>query len=84
MTTPPNTLKLVAVYALGYALTIVSLLLDIRHGGALFTLIGFVGSIVITTHILYRAARAMAFSPTAVSLQTVPVSVTSGGQRLAA
>lgn len=84
MKTPPNSIKTFAVYALGYAIAIASLLLDIRYGEAIFALVGFVSSLVVTTHLLYRAASAMAFSPTAARLQPVPVSVTSGGQRLAA
>lgn len=84
MKTPPNSLKTFALYALGYALTIASLLLDIRYGGAIFALVGFVSSVVVTTHLLYRAARAMAFSPTAARLQAVPVRMMAGGQRLAA
>ncbi len=84
MTTPPNTLKTFAMYALGYALTIASLLLDIRYGGALFALIGFAGSVVVTSHILYRAARAMAYSPTADRMRTVPVRVTSSDRLMAA
>lgn len=84
MTTPPNTFKTFAMYALGYAITIAALLLDIRYGQAIFALVGFVGSLAVTSHIVYRTARAMAFSPTAARLQTVPVRVTPGGQPLAA
>jgi hypothetical protein len=84
MTTPPNSLKTFAVYALGYAITIASLLLDIRYGQTIFALVGFVGSIAVTSHIVYRTARAMAFSPTAARLQTVSVRVIPGGPRLAA
>ena len=49
-----------------------------------FALASFVGSVVITALILYRAARAMAFSPTAAQLRTVPAHVSSDGQPLAA
>ncbi|AKI99314.1 hypothetical protein ATI61_12438 [Archangium gephyra] len=84
MTTPPNSFKTFAMYALGYALTIAALLLDIRYGQAIFALVGFVSSVAVTTHLLYRTARAMAFSPTADRLQPVAVQVTPGGQHLAA
>ncbi|OJT18640.1 hypothetical protein BO221_38470 [Archangium sp. Cb G35] len=84
MMTPPNTFKSFVMYALGYAITIAALLLDIRYGQAIFAFIAFVGSIAVTAHLLYRTARAMAFSPTADRLQSVPVRVTAGGQRLAA
>ncbi len=84
MTTPPNTAKAFAMYALGYALSIVALVLDVRHGVAIFALAGFAGSVVVTTLILYRAARAMAFSPMAAQPRTVPVRVSADSQRLAA
>jgi hypothetical protein len=70
MTPPPASgIKTLAVYALGYTLTIVLLVLDIRHGGTLFTFLGFAVSFAITTHLLYRVARAMAFSPTAAPME---------------
>ncbi|MCY1073215.1 hypothetical protein [Archangium lansingense] len=84
MTTPPNSNKTFALYALGYALTIASLIVDVRLGSAIFALIGFAGSLVITTRLIYQAARAMAYSPTPARLQMVPVHVTSGSQRIAA
>ncbi len=68
MTTPPNHNKTVALYALGYALTMASLIIDIRLGGAIFALIAFAGSLVLTSRLLYRAAHAMAYSPTAARL----------------
>lgn len=83
MTTPPSTGKAFAMYALGFALTITALLLDIRQGGALFALAGLTGSLMLSALLLYRAARAMAFSPTAARIQTVPVRMSSGGQPLA-
>lgn len=83
-TTPPNTGKTFAMYALGFALTITALILDIRQGGEIFAVMGLMGSIMLCTPLLYRAARAMAFSPTVARLQTVPVRVPSSGQPLAA
>lgn len=84
MMTPPNTFKMFAMYTLGYALTIASLLLDIRYGQTIFTLVAFVSAITVTAHLLYRTARAMAFSPAADRVQPVTVQVLPDGQRLAA
>jgi hypothetical protein len=84
MKTPPNSNKTFAVYALGFALTITALVLDIRQGGAIFSVASLMGSLMMSTLLIYRAARAMAFSPTVARLQTVPVRVASGDQRLAA
>ncbi|HYO71946.1 MAG TPA: hypothetical protein VEU33_38300 [Archangium sp.] len=84
MKTLPNNSKTFAMYALGYAITIAALLLDIRYGQAIFALVAFVGSIAVTSHILYQAARAMAFSPTEDRLQPIALRVTPGSQRLAA
>ena len=83
-TTPPNSGKTFAVYALGFALTITALILDIRQGGAIFAVAGFMGSIIISAFLVYRAARAMAFSPTGARVQSIPVRVPAGDQRLAA
>jgi hypothetical protein len=85
MMTPPNTFKMFAMYTLGYALTIASLLLDIRYGQTIFTLVAFVSSVAVTAHLLYRTARAMAFSPPAADrVQPVAVQVVLESQRLAA
>jgi hypothetical protein len=84
MTTPPNTGKTFAAYALGFALIITALILDIRQGGAIFAIASLMGSIMMSALLLHRAAREMAFSPTGARLQTVPVRVPAGGQRLAA
>jgi hypothetical protein len=84
MTTPPATGRTFAGYALGFALTITALLLDIRHGGELFLLIALSGSLIITTLLLYRVARAMAFSPTAARPRTLPVCVPPGYRDMAA
>ncbi|HEX5747792.1 MAG TPA: hypothetical protein VFZ09_16205 [Archangium sp.] len=84
MATPTTSLKTFAMYALGYALTIAALLLDIRYGQAIFALAAFVGSVAVTAHLLYQTARAMAYSPTADQLRPIAVHVTADGQRLAA
>jgi hypothetical protein len=75
MKTPPASGSTFAVYALGFALTITALILDIRLGGSLFALAGFAGSLMISALLIYRAARAMAYSPAAARIQTVPVRV---------
>ncbi|WP_375769734.1 hypothetical protein NR798_02275 [Archangium gephyra] len=84
MTTPPTSLKTFALYALGYALTIASLILEVRHGGAIFAFIGFTGSLALTGHCVYRTARAMAFSPTADRMRAVPVRAAAGEPLVAA
>jgi hypothetical protein len=84
MTTPPATGRTFAGYALGFALTITALLLDIRHGGAIFPLVALSGSLIITTLLLYRVARAMAYSPTAARLRTVPLRGPPGYWHIAA
>lgn len=82
MTTSPSTTRVFVMYTLGYALAIAALLLDIRYGRAIFALIGLASSLAMTTHLLYRVARAMAFSPAAAHLRTAPMR--AGRQRVAA
>ena len=77
-----NDNKLFAVYVLGYALAIAALVIDIQRGGVLFTLIGFATCLGLSTHLLHRMARAMAFSPTGARL--APVRMSQGGRSMAA
>jgi hypothetical protein len=74
---PPSVFsnKLFALYALGFAAAIAGLVLDIQRGAVLFGFIGLGGSLVMTTLMLYRVARAMAFSPTAARQATEPARI---------
>ncbi|MFL5358080.1 hypothetical protein [Archangium sp.] len=76
--------KLLALYTLSFAATIAALVVDLQRGVVLFGYLGLVGSIVTTTLLLYRAARAMAFSPTADRLAAENARLPSGEQRPAA
>ena len=85
MNTPPAfSNKLLALYSLSFAATIAALVVDIQRGVVLFGFLGLVGSIVMTTLLLYRAARAMAFSPMAARLDTEPARRPSSEQAPAA
>lgn len=64
--------KLLALYSLSFAVTIAALVVDIQRGVVFFGFLGLVGSLVMTALLLYRAARAMAFSPTAARLAAEP------------
>jgi hypothetical protein len=76
--------KLLALYSLSFAATIAALVIDIQHGVVLFGYLGLVGSLVMSTLLLYRAARAMAFSPTAARLAAEPARMPSAEQTAAA
>ncbi|HEX8823367.1 MAG TPA: hypothetical protein VF794_25800 [Archangium sp.] len=74
--TPPQSKtpgKSLLMYVLAYALAISSIVLDIQRQGVLFTYLGFITSGVLTTILVHRMARAMALSPTAARLASVPV-----------
>jgi hypothetical protein len=66
------------MYGLGYALASISVVVDIHRGGVLLTLLGLAVSLVLTTLLLVRVARAMAVSPTAAQLAPAPLSLTEG------
>lgn len=81
MNTPPAfSNKLLALYTLGSAATIAALVVDIQHGLVLFGLLGLMGSLVMATLLIYQAARAMAFSPTAARLAAEPARIPSREQ----
>ena len=62
-----------AAYVVMYTVALASLVLDIQRGGVLFTLLGIVSSILLTTLIAYRMAQAMAVSPTGSRMAPMPV-----------
>ena len=70
--------KLLALYSLSFAATIAALVIDLQRGVLLFGYLGLVGSVVMTTLLLYRAARAMAFSPTAARMAAEPARLPPG------
>lgn len=81
MNPPPSfSNKLLALYTLSFAATIAALVIDIQRGPVLFGFLGLVGSLVMTTLLLYRAAHAMAFSPTAARLAAEPARIPSREQ----
>jgi hypothetical protein len=82
--TPPHSStsgnKSFAVYVVMYALAISSLVVDVQRGSAFFSVLGIVTSILLTTFLAYRMARAMAFSPTASRPAPMPVSISQASQ----
>lgn len=81
---PTSSSNVLAVYVVSFALAIAAVVLDIRHGGVLFAFLGLVGSLAMTTVMVYRMARAMAFSPMADRLASAPARVPSSRERPAA
>ncbi|PTL84771.1 hypothetical protein [Vitiosangium sp. GDMCC 1.1324] len=73
---PASSGRSLTLYALGYALAILSVVLDVHGGGVLFAFLGLMGSILLTTLLLYQLARAMAYSP-----MEEPARMPSGKQR---
>lgn len=69
--------KLLALYSLSFAVTIAALVVDIQRGVVFFGYLGLVGSLVMSALLLYRVARAMAFSPTAARLAAEPARMPS-------
>lgn len=81
MNSPPSfSNKLLALYSLSFIATIAALVVDIERREVFFGFLGLVGSLMMTTLLIYRMARAMAFSPTVARLEPEPARMPPGEQ----